>query len=501
MVFARISISYVVRAAFLFVMTLSVTALGRGGDPTGAKSSATVSEYHYEPLPGRLVGVWPDAWSVERLTELRTQYGFSGVLIVPAKHQYQAALDAGFAPENMMMQIWDNNYVYAVDSFAVGYYYIDEPVEHDCAGNPSGARLYSPGELWDRLKYIEAHRPDAKFVISGYKRCSHNRIASGYAHVMMYSGYENWNSAWLPTCYPNMGYGDDLEAGWIPGDGDQRDSWSDARSVYGAKYSMAWMNGGGDEYDVLMGHARNLGLNGVWMYNPNPIDPGRLEQFCYAAVNHGWMSRVEGPPLPVVFGDFTAMVIDRQTVRLEWQTLSEIKSYGFTIQRRQYKEKEFHDVPGAFVPAHGTTVQPHDYAFTDSAVSPSRWYYRLKLVDLDGEILYSEARFVNTLRPAGITESRSEFGSLQNYPNPFNPTTNIQFDLPSSSRVRLSVFNVLGESITTLVDSDLPAGRHAVRFDGSDLAGGVYFYRLQAQPIDGEQTGAISITRKLILAR
>jgi hypothetical protein len=188
-------------------------------------------------------------------------------------------------------------------------------------------------------------------------------------------------------------------------------------------------------------------------------------------------------------------------VRLDWKTFSEINSYGFYVQRRHNKAKEFSDVAGGFVPGQGTTVQPHEYTFTDSSVSPSRWWYRLKLVDLDGGVVYSDPRFVNTLRVVKATDLRVGSGFLQNYPNPFNPTTNIRFELPQRSQVRLAVFNVLGESIVTLVDSELPEGLHSVRFDGSDLAGGVYFYRLQAQPIDGSQTGPISITRKLILAR
>ncbi|MGB6033951.1 MAG: T9SS type A sorting domain-containing protein [Bacteroidota bacterium] len=500
MILARVSISNPVSVAFLLLVTLSMVAVAADGGLTGENTSSAATEYHYEPLPGKLVGVWPDAWTVDRLTELRTRYGFTGVLVKSSADQYRAAIEAGFLPENIMIQLVDS-YVPEVDNLDAGFYFIDEPSEHDCSGNPSGLRLYSVAELWNRLTYIQEHRPESKFVLSGYKRCSHNKIASAHAHVMMYASYHNWNSAWLPTCAANMGYGADLEAGWIRGDGDQRDSWSDARNAWGVKFSMTWIDGRGDEYDVLMGHARNLGLNGVWMYNYGAIDPGRLGEFSYAASRHGWLTLVEGAPPSVVFGGFQAEVIDGPRVRLEWETLSETRSYGFTIQRRHQKEKEFEDLPGGFVPGSGTTVRSQKYAFIDSTVSRSRWWYRLKMADLDGKVVYSETRFVNTFRAAEATESRGEFGFLQNYPNPFNPTTNIQFELPHRSRVRLSVYNVLGESIVTLVDSELPGGRHSVQFDGSDLAGGVYFYRIQVQPLEGERNGAFSVTRKLILTR
>jgi hypothetical protein len=72
------------------------------------------------------------------------------------------------------------------------------------------------------------------------------------------------------------------------------------------------------------------------------------------------------------------------------------------------------------------------------------------------------------------------FQLLQNYPNPFNPTTTIRYGLTSRSHVILTVFNTLGQRVTTLVNESQEAGYHDVRFDAGGLASGVYFYRLQA---------------------
>jgi hypothetical protein len=73
----------------------------------------------------------------------------------------------------------------------------------------------------------------------------------------------------------------------------------------------------------------------------------------------------------------------------------------------------------------------------------------------------------------------------QNFPNPFNPSTTISFDLPAASVIRLSVFNVLGQEVATLVNGTLPAGSASVVWDGKDNAGcsvatGMYLYRLSA---------------------
>ena len=68
----------------------------------------------------------------------------------------------------------------------------------------------------------------------------------------------------------------------------------------------------------------------------------------------------------------------------------------------------------------------------------------------------------------------------QNYPNPFNPTTTIRFTIPEMQDVRLDVYNVLGQRVATLVNTQMTAGTHTVPFDATRLASGMYIYRLQA---------------------
>jgi hypothetical protein len=74
----------------------------------------------------------------------------------------------------------------------------------------------------------------------------------------------------------------------------------------------------------------------------------------------------------------------------------------------------------------------------------------------------------------------TDFELQQNYPNPFNPTTKIKFSIPQAGDVKLEVFNLLGERITTLVDEFLSIGNYETEFSAVNLPSGIYFYKLQA---------------------
>lgn len=81
----------------------------------------------------------------------------------------------------------------------------------------------------------------------------------------------------------------------------------------------------------------------------------------------------------------------------------------------------------------------------------------------------------------------------QNYPNPFNPTTQITYRLPRDGYVSLKVFDLTGREVATLIDGIVTAGEHAVDFDASRLANGVYFYRLKA--------GEFASVRRMVLVK
>jgi hypothetical protein len=109
--------------------------------------------------------------------------------------------------------------------------------------------------------------------------------------------------------------------------------------------------------------------------------------------------------------------------------------------------------------------------------------------------------------PSGVAASSSEPAALpasyalaQNYPNPFNPVTAIRYELPSESRVTLTVFNVLGQVVARLVDGIEAPGYRTVAWSAGEAASGVYFYRLEAANLN-DPGQSFSLTRKMLLLR
>jgi len=87
----------------------------------------------------------------------------------------------------------------------------------------------------------------------------------------------------------------------------------------------------------------------------------------------------------------------------------------------------------------------------------------------------------------------TQYTLSQNYPNPFNPSTKINFSLPQTGKVVITLFDALGRKVKDIVDQEFAVGNHSLNFDASNLTSGVYFYRLQSDNFVQ--------TRKMVLLR
>jgi len=190
--------------------------------------------------------------------------------------------------------------------------------------------------------------------------------------------------------------------------------------------------------------------------------------------------------IPVELTSFTASVIGNE-VTLNWRTATEVNNYGFQIERNS--GTGFVEV--GFVPGAGTISEPQLYSFKDADLQSGEYSYRLKQLDFDGTSEYSSVVVVEVVTP-------SVFLLEQNYPNPFNPTTTIGFSLATDSKVSLKIFNALGQEVKSIVNGSMTSGFHEIAFDASEFNSGVYFYRIDATGVDGQNFTQV---RKMILAK
>jgi len=219
-----------------------------------------------------------------------------------------------------------------------------------------------------------------------------------------------------------------------------------------------------------------------------------LTGLAVSTINGGTFT-VGGPPLPITLARFEAVVTaDQGTVRLSWQTVSEIDNYGFTVERSPADLGAYQAL--GFVPSAGTGIAVRNYAFEDASVVPGRWSYRLRQTDLTGEESLSEPVSVTV---AVVTSAASELVPavtrlLQNYPNPFNPETTIRFSVAHAGAARLSVYDVTGKLVAVLFDGPAEAAQeYVVGFSATEIPTGSYYYRLEA--------GGRSEVRRMLLVR
>jgi hypothetical protein len=111
----------------------------------------------------------------------------------------------------------------------------------------------------------------------------------------------------------------------------------------------------------------------------------------------------------------------------------------------------------------------------NTAPSGTLYFSNLRLVKKKYEI-------VNDIADENL-DIPQQFALKQNYPNPFNPATIIPFEVSRTGQVRLTIYNVLGQEVAVLLNRIMPAGRFQVRFDGLNLASGIYIYELRSEDI------------------
>ena len=185
-------------------------------------------------------------------------------------------------------------------------------------------------------------------------------------------------------------------------------------------------------------------------------------------------------PLPVTMTSLTASAAAKK-VTLNWSTLTEIDNRGFEIYR-SYDAVTWQYI--GFIQGAGNSTNRVNYSYDDNNLDPGRYYYLLKQIDFNGA-----SKFTNIAAATLYDKGRYFLG--QNYPNPFTNTTMIEFAIPSRQMVSITLTDVHGRVIKTLLSGIRNAGSHTISFNNQGLSSGIYFYKLEA--------GGFSDTRKMII--
>ena len=295
----------------------------------------------------------------------------------------------------------------------------------------------------------------------------------------------------------------------------------------GIAWATKWSGGGGLLKSTNYGESWSLvsGFNGInmWGVHVQPTDGNIVMTGCYSCGNT-WRSinggttwtQISAPSsnyqvaiidsmtqfaaqgngcyklesdlfIPVELTSFTAEVLNDEII-LHWTTATELNNQGFEVER-SIDNQNFKKI--GFVPGFGTTTEQKNYSYTVSDVTAGIQYYRLKQIDFDGTYEYSNAVEVDGITP-------KQFSLFQNYPNPFNPSTSVMFSIPVDSNVKLKLFNMLGQEVAELLNSQMGAGIHLVEFNAGSLSSGTYFYIIDA---NGNNGSSFTDTKKMILLR
>ena len=232
---------------------------------------------YYEPVEGKIVGIWPPGgiWNdIQLVKDVKYRWGFNYITFWPGLEldKFNMAKQVGYLPStSMMMIIEQSNYLDVAQYEECWAYYLDEPADRNIPFN-----TVQTMKVWLKTDY-----PNAPFIISGYKRNSDLiHYTNLLADKVLFSSYIHW--------WKFLG----LWTSW-PINIDQRSDWTDMKNLFSNKFSMTWISKNDDlsEYIQLLNHAKNQGLEGIWLYHYSPdlVDEDNVNSFCEAAVSGGFL--------------------------------------------------------------------------------------------------------------------------------------------------------------------------------------------------------------------
>ncbi len=258
---------------------------------------------------------------------------------------------------------------------------------------------------------------------------------------------------------------------WTPVDSGLTTNYFSAFAVTGTSLFAGVYIGGSSVFETSDTGTVWYDTSGVLPYSERINALLAKDMYVFAGTPDGLFRLTLPVGFPVELTSFTATATSLTTM-LTWKTATEVNNAGFDIQRRLGSTQQWTKVGS--VAGAGTSNKPHSYSYTDKVGTAGTYSYRLKQIDHNGAFTYSQQVQV------AVGGAPRVLGLSQNFPNPFNPTTNMQFTVPTDGRATLKVYNTIGQLVATLFDGVATAGQYnQATFDGSRLASGIYFSRLE----------------------
>ena len=205
----------------------------------------------------------------------------------------------------------------------------------------------------------------------------------------------------------------------------------------------------------------------------------------------------QNPPdfsLPVQMTSLTATVSQEEGVTLLWSTQSELNCAGFHVWKATEENGTYEQVTNELIPGQGSSSAGQDYEYCDKDVEDGvlYWYKVQELSTTD------DSHFHGPVSVMGVAMIPKEYGLSQNYPNPFNPETTMDYQIIERNEVIITIYNLIGHRVKTIVKTTKEPGFYKAKWDGKDergiqVSGGIYFARILS--------GEFSDVKKMVLLK
>jgi hypothetical protein len=202
---------------------------------------------------------------------------------------------------------------------------------------------------------------------------------------------------------------------------------------------------------------------------------------------------IEVPGQPSLFspGNYATEVV-RRTV-FSWNPVLNALSYHLQVATAAFPTS------GIVV---DTVASDTTLRISDTLDVNTTYYWRVSGINLGGEGSYSATAQFTTGSVTDVEAYRieipKEYALMQNFPNPFNPSTTLRYGLPARSRVRLRVFNILGQVVADLVNAEQASGWNQIVWN-ANVASGLYFYRLEAVSLSDPSKRFVDVKKMMLL--